>query len=664
MLLKFIKSSGFLLRTIFLLSTLLVAAPALSAPKTEEVKAAYIFNFLKFIRWPDENAYEAFRIGFIGDDEAYFQACMLLQSRSIRNKAIVVHRVEDLNDIRNYQVIITSKDQNPDLPNIARVLYGAESLLISDGAKEKQLTMINFSYPNPEYVGFEVNRYNMLYEKFEVSSDILLLGGTELDIANLLREMEQELASNQKQLREQNEKLSSVQSRVAQRERELAAQAEELERVQTTVEQTELELIQRNKKSEAQDLALLEQTKELENTRLSLNALRSELGKLEYSLTSSKERLVSSASLLEEKQKELSDKESSIGRLSTLIETNRALLLEQERRIEEQAESLRNQEQELAQQVNALEGQRTTIQAQSNYLLVALTAVVAIAIIALLILRTNRVRARVNKRLADANDKLEISNALLRDTQGQLVEAEKMASLGGLVAGVAHEINTPLGVSVTAVSHLDHAIQGFKKQYEGGSLRRSELESLLEDALESTSIVMRNLNRATDLVGNFKQVATDQMMEELRRFDLEEYLIEVCQSLMPQLKPHGHDIQIECKDITMNTYPGALAQVITNLVMNSMLHGFDGRRNGRIVISCVQEGDTLCLNYKDNGHGIEKDQIEKIFEPFYTTKRANGGTGLGMHISYNLVSQTLKGQISCIEAKEGAHFQMRIPLNV
>lgn len=217
---------------------------------------------------------------------------------------------------------------------------------------------------------------------------------------------------------------------------------------------------------------------------------------------------------------------------------------------------------------------------------------------------------------------------------------------------------------MTAVSHLDHALNNFRSQFENGSLRRSELETLLADALESTSIMMRNLNRASDLIGNFKQVATDQMVEELRAFELNEYLNEVCQSLMPQLKPKGHHIHIDCPEIDMHTYPGALAQVMTNLVMNSMVHGFEERRDGSIWIQGEVVDENVRIDYKDNGHGIAADQIDKIFEPFFTTKRSTGGTGLGMHISYNLVTQALQGKISCLESVEGAAFQINIPVRV
>lgn len=634
---------------------------ARAARPVEEVKTAYIFNFLKYVFWPNEHEFEAFRIGFIGDDERYFEASLLLQTQSVRNKALVVHRIEDLNDINGFQIIITSKDQNSDLPNIARVLYGKETLLISDAAKDKQLTMINFTYPKTDYVGFELNRYNVLYEKLKLSSDILLLGGTELDIANVLREMEQELAGSQNKLREQNDQLIQIQSRVAQREYELKTQSEELKKVQTQVEAKERLIAESNLKIERQTKELEKRRNELEQTQTSLSSLRGELEQLESSFSSSRQRLESSTTLLQQKQKEILDKETSIGRLSELIENNKQLLEEQKAQLTEQSEALREQEDALAKQVEAIEGQRSKIREQGNYLIAAAVSLAFILVISLMIFRTNRLRKRANRKLALANEQLEKSNALLIDTQGQLVESEKMASLGGLVAGVAHEINTPLGVSVTAVSHLDHALSDFRKKYEAGTLKRSEMDSMLDDVSESTSILVRNLNRASELVGNFKQVATDQMVEESRSFELGHYLNEVCQSLMPQLRPAGHSVAIDCPEINMHTYPGALAQVVTNLVMNSMLHGFENRRSGKITIQVSLEGELVTLNYRDNGSGIGAEQKDKIFEPFFTTKRTQGGTGLGMHISYNLVTQSLQGKINCLESEDGAFFQIQIP---
>ena len=626
-------------------------------PSIEAVKSAYIYNFLKYISWPSEEQLEAIRIGFIGNDEAFFEACLRIQNQSIRQKALVVHRVRAPKDIKNYHVIVTSKDQNPDLQNIARVLYGQTTLLISDDAKDKQLTMVNFTYPDSQYVRFEVNSYNMLYEKLKVSSDIYLLGGTELDIANLLRDMEVKLSQSQSLLRMQTEQLQGVKEQVGLRERELEKQALELDSMQKQVLSKELQIKVQNKEIQEKSTELESQRLQLDKTTSSLELLRNELNKLETALILSREKLDNSSSLLEAKQAEIVEKERSIAELSGLIDRNKGLLEEQNQQIAAQRLAIEQQEGDLLSQGEALKGQRSTIKVQAAFILGGGVSLALLTVIALMMYRNNRSKQRANAMLERANQRL-------RDTQGQLVESEKMASLGGLVAGVAHEINTPLGVSVTAASHLEYAISTFNKQYESGSLKRSELERLLSDANESTAMLVRNLHRASELIGNFKRVAADQTAEELRRFELSSYLNEVCQSLQPKLKPHGHVVMIDCPEISMSTYPGALAQVVTNLIMNSVAHGFDDRRNGLISFKAKPEKETVMITYSDNGCGIEEELIEKIFDPFYTTGRSPGGTGLGSHISYNLVTQRLLGSIRCEPNKDGAKFIITIPITL
>lgn len=641
-----------------------MSAQAQEPHSVESVKAAYVYNFLKYIRWSNEHNFETLRIGFIGNDTKFLEQCLLIQDRTIRKKNLVVHHVRNIRDINHYNVIITSKDQNKDLPNIARALYGKHALLISDDAKDKQLTMINFTYTDDERVGFEVNRHNMLYEKLDLSSDILLLGGTELDIANLLRDMEQDLHISQSQLRDQSEKFEQVQNQVKQKEALLKKQSSELSALQKSVSDKEQKILEQNQQIQKQTGELENQQKQLLETRSSLDKLKHELSELDQQLSSSRNQLETNTSLLSLKQQEIKAKETSINDLSKLINQNKQLLADQQNRIKNQALSIAEKEQSLASQTEALESQLSTIRVQSNILTLAGTALAIIFIFALLIYRNSRAKQRANAKLAKANLELERANTQLQETQGQLVESEKMAALGSLVAGVAHEINTPLGVSVTAISHLSESINTFNQQYQSGSLKRSELEHMLEDATESSAILIRNLNRASELIGNFKQVAADQTTEDKREFELRNYLEEVCQSLKPQLKQAGHKIQIQCPEINMTTFPGALAQIITNLVMNSMIHGFENSRNGVIFIVAEQNNNMLSLRYSDNGRGITDEQRDRIFDPFYTTKRAEGGTGLGMHICYNLVTQKLQGSISCLKAEQGALFHIEIPIHM
>ena len=265
----------------------------------------------------------------------------------------------------------------------------------------------------------------------------------------------------------------------------------------------------------------------------------------------------------------------------------------------------------------------------------------------------------------DAEHKLQATLQELQNTQGELVQAEKMASLGGLVAGVAHEINTPIGVGLTAATHLKEQADDLAQKFASGQLKKSDFESFIDTAGQSTSMIYANLNRASDLIRSFKQVAVDQTSEEKRQINLLEYVDEVLESLKPNLKRTHHELSVEGdRSILIETHPGALSQIVTNLVMNSVIHAYDEDDHGHIKITAEQHNGAVSLIYSDDGKGMEEDVCAKIFEPFFTTKRGSGGSGLGMHILYNQVTQTLGGSID-LHSKpgKGTAFDITIPLN-
>lgn len=261
---------------------------------------------------------------------------------------------------------------------------------------------------------------------------------------------------------------------------------------------------------------------------------------------------------------------------------------------------------------------------------------------------------------------VELSQALddLKATQTKLVESEKMASLGGLVAGVAHEINTPVGIGITAASLLADKTTEFFNMYKSGQMKRSQLEKFLETAMQSSSMVLSNLNRAADLIQSFKQVAVDQSTEEEGTFNLKQYLSKVLISLRPKLRTTHHQVEIKGDEaIALNTYPGALSQIITNLVMNSLTHAYSPEDAGHLVFDFKQQGEQIILAYSDDGKGIPQENLSKIFDPFFTTKRGQGGSGLGLHIVYNLVTQKLNGTIE-VESQVGigTKFIIKLPI--
>ena len=274
-----------------------------------------------------------------------------------------------------------------------------------------------------------------------------------------------------------------------------------------------------------------------------------------------------------------------------------------------------------------------------------------------------REKHQYEKDLEAANGQLRISLETLERTRDQLVQSEKMAALGELVAGVAHEINTPVGVGVTAASFLDAKTSEFKKIYATGELKRSELENFLQTVEEVSNSILINMERAAELISSFKQVAVDQSSESRRQFNLKEYIDEILLSLGPRYKKTEHTIDVVCEsDIELNSFPGAFSQIFNNLIMNSLIHGFRIIEKGAITVNISRQGKDILFVYRDNGRGMSAEEKEKVFDPFYTTMRGKGGTGLGMSIVFNLMTQTLKGHIECESSPgKGVVFTMRFP---
>ncbi len=252
----------------------------------------------------------------------------------------------------------------------------------------------------------------------------------------------------------------------------------------------------------------------------------------------------------------------------------------------------------------------------------------------------------------------------LQQTQKHLVQSEKMAALGGLVAGIAHEINTPVGVSITAATHLQEKLKELLEEYKAGNMKRSSLDKYLNMTGETLEITMTNLTRAAELIASFKQVAVDQSSEDRRKFNFKDYLNEVLLSLKHEYKRTKHTIDVTgADDLEIDSYPGALSQIVTNLLMNSLIHAYEPDTEGSIRFEVRRENGSAVLTYTDNGKGIPQENLGRIFEPFFTTRRGRGGSGLGMHIVYNLVTTKLGGSILCAsEVGKGTTFTVTFPV--
>ena len=266
--------------------------------------------------------------------------------------------------------------------------------------------------------------------------------------------------------------------------------------------------------------------------------------------------------------------------------------------------------------------------------------------------------------LRNARDAAEAALRHLQETQESLIESEKLAALGRLVAGVAHEVNGPVGTSLTIASSLQSKTAQFAAQAAQGNLRRSSLNNFLEAGRKASTELVANLNHAAELVQSFKQVAIDRSSSNRRIFDLSDITAQAIKSLRAGLGDRGLTVLLDCPpNLTMNSYPGPYGQMLSNLVLNSMTHGFPDGRGGTIGIQVRASGDEdVEIRFSDDGCGMSADIRHKAFDPFFTTRRDQGCTGLGLHIVHTIVTNCLGGQVSLdSEPDEGTKISIIVP---
>ena len=266
-------------------------------------------------------------------------------------------------------------------------------------------------------------------------------------------------------------------------------------------------------------------------------------------------------------------------------------------------------------------------------------------------------------KVGERTHELETTVSQLKETQTVLIERERLASLGRMVAGLAHEINTPLGVSLTVTSALDRQREALRGKITAGELKRSDLDQFVRDLDEGGTLLNASLSRTADLVGNFKRVAVDHGSAQRRRFELSLTLKELIETLRPMLVAGHHELALHCPEgIYLESYPTPLGQVLTNLVSNAVAHGFEGKQQGRIEIRVQEHGpDMVEFFFADDGRGIEPTLLRHIFDPFVSARRGRGGAGLGLHIVHNIVTGLLGGTVSAHSTPgQGTVFMIRI----
>ena len=280
-------------------------------------------------------------------------------------------------------------------------------------------------------------------------------------------------------------------------------------------------------------------------------------------------------------------------------------------------------------------------------------------------LKVSELNAALEARVSERTSELEFAMETLQEAQASLIQSEKLASLGALVAGVSHELNTPIGNALTVVTTCADKNKAFATLLEAGALRKSSLQRYLQDMQEAELLATRNLNKAADLIRSFKQVAIDQTSYQRRRFDLMLMLREILLTIQPMLRQEHIVVYYDvATGIIFDSFPGPLGQIVTNLINNALIHAFEKGVDGEMHISALMENSHwVSLTISDNGKGIAPEHLSKVFDPFFTTRLGQGGSGLGLHIVHNLVTGILGGQIRVFSVEgKGTQFVMRLPL--
>ncbi|RTE87612.1 MULTISPECIES: YfiR/HmsC family protein [Gammaproteobacteria] len=637
-----------LLLTLLLFSSLGNAQQAIEDVSESELYASYFSTVVKFIAWPDENQKDTLQLGIIEAPEVLeeLNRVQLEPVRGLPLRLREVLRTTQLNDIDALLVGPRAQGQLSQIESLAR---SRNILVITIQGDIRGNTMINLASNENLELSYQVNSQLIEQAGLRIQNGLFDITGDELELLVELRRQksqeqtlteqveayELEIENMQERERQLNERIEMLEQAIRERDDILSAQAGTLE---------EREIAVANLRDR-----LTQYLTELDEQRERILVREEQLATIQQQLRQSQQRLDEQEQELIEKEQLLQERQDESAVLSERIASNRDILADQEQR-------LLAQNAEIEEQLQLIENREQTISRQQDFLLY-----IGIGLLFAFVFAVLSIVMYVNKRKT-ADELMKTLNELSA-AQDKLVESEKMAALGNLVAGVAHEVNTPLGVALTATTMLNDRRERLIETISTQQLTREQLDAFLSKAEESLSLTEKNLSRVARLISNFKQVAVDQMVSERREIDLREYLEEIMSTLSIELRRAQikYEILVDSK-ITMTTIPGAMAQIITNLTTNSIRHGFEGSTGTITLAAEPAPGDNIKITFKDNGSGMEPQVVQQVFEPFFTTKRNEGGTGLGMPIVYNLVRQKLNGDIK-VESKpdEGTTFTLILP---
>jgi len=609
-----------------------IVLPVLNAAQLSQnqLTSAFIYNFIKQINWPNEAKKQQFVIAVYQDNEQYLALKETnIEQKTVKNKSIQLIFTTSIADTAKADVVVIPHKINSELSAIASKLRQSHSLLVTSNSDNKRDTMINLVFNQSlNKMTFEVNKSNIIYEGLKVSNTLLLLGGSEIDVATLYRETEQAMLATKERESTLTLLLNEKQSELKSATGELAKLKQQAVSYQKDIKENQQALVKISGQVSDQQNAIDVKEQQLAQSSLQLQKADSELMLAQTQLTEALNNVEQQQGILKASEKQQQS-------MKALIAKNEKTLSEQEKLIEQNNA-------QLSQKNQIIDYQRVTI-----FVIVTISGLLIFIFIKYF--QTNRKLSRTVDHLQSA--------------QQQLVESEKMAALGSLVAGIAHEINTPVGIGVTAASLIKDKIQTISNNFEQGKVSKSMFVNFVNESTEASDLLLSNLEKAGDLIASFKRISVDNSLDELTTINVYQVIKDTVDSIKFAHKNKKIKLDFQCdENIELHSYPGILSQIINNLMINAILHAFEGSKKGNaIAITVSKEQDHYKVRFQDNGKGISKENLTSILEPFYTTKRQEGGSGLGLHIVYNLISEKLQSDLNYdSELNVGTWFEFKL----
>lgn len=618
-----------------LVSTLGIFKQSLAANYTaDDFKIALVGQFIKNIEWPDQKN-KPFQIVVV-EDKTMMKVLSVLDGEAINGRTLKVIYVDKFRNVNSANLIYLSQNVTSNSDNMMAFTRGKGTLVVTENSPSLHNVMINIVEveklsKDGRKVKFQINRPNIVFENLKIKPELILHGGTELDVAGLYRETE--LA------------MQGLRAKYAQSQKQLVGQLTRL----------------REMRQQTQEL-----TKELEDNQQQLKSNKKKLARQKVSLTQSEQKLAKldldyrlakkqSDKQLKTAQEKLAIAKADIIANHSKVNQQLALLSDLEDKVQIQQKTLANKSQQLERKSMEVESQAEVIDRQDTMISIStislLIFVLSTASISYLLVKNKRIAKELKQTLVD-----------LQNTQEQLIESEKMASLGQLVAGVAHEINTPIGVVVTSSSAMGDDAKLYLRMLREKKLKHYHIDELLNSLISTDKMIQSNLDRCARLIQNFKQISSDQVVAENRQIRLLDYVNEIMGALSVMMKRNQVQWSVLGDNPVQNVDPGLLGQVLNNLVNNAIAHAFPTITQRELIVEISQQNDVDVISVKDNGQGMENATKQRIFDPFFTTKRGRGGTGLGMNIVYNIVTQKLGGKIEIeSEIGKGTTINMKLP---